>query len=648
MGPSRPGNAGLAEGSQSPDLPGGSSGGVQERDDALIVSGSRSRDRSPWPSSAQNQWGSREFLIVGSLAAVATVAAVTVLLRLWEADIRIPLHQGGDTNFCAMVVKAIKEQGWYFRNPSLGAPFEQQMYDFPIGGDNLQLFAMRLIAYLPFSYGTILNLYYIATYPLVAISAAIVLRWLGTSRWTSVVISCLFALLPYHFARNQSHLFLSGYYGVPLGGFLAFRTLRGWTFRDGYLVNDRGRDRGERRKRIALTVALCAIVGSASSYYAAFSVVMVAAASVAAGTRFRSKACATTGAVVASTIIVVMAANVLPNVWYRTQNGVNEEVAHREAAESEVYSLKIAQILVPTSHHRVDALARLGQRYGEFPLQSEGGPSLGTAGALGMLFLLGVAVLGGVGAIAPRSSLTRFQPLAFIVIVSVLLSTTGGISSLIALLVTPQFRGWNRISVFIAFASLAAVGLALDGLLWRASRREGRSARRLPAPRRWIAPVTLALVLVLGALDQTSTNIIPNYSAAAAEYKSDADFIAELERSLPARAMVFQLPIRPFPEVPPLFGLADYDHLRGYLHSQTLRWSYGGMKGREGAWHDALEVEPLPRVLEVVVNAGFAGIYVDRNGYPDQGAAIEKELLALEQGRMIASPNGRLFFYQFE
>src|SRR3712207_7344477 len=60
-----------------------------------------------------------------------------------------------------------------------------------------------------------------------------------------------------------------------------------------------------------------------------------------------------------------------------------------------------------------------------------------------------------------------------------LVGTTGGVSAILAWVVSPQIRGWNRLSIFIAFFALAAVALLLDALGRRSEERrvgkEGRS-----------------------------------------------------------------------------------------------------------------------------------------------------------------------------
>ena len=147
-------------------------------------------------------------------------------------------------------------------------------------------------------------------------------------------------------------------------------------------------------------------------------------------------------------------------------------------------------------------------------------------------------------------------------------------------------------------------------------------------------------------LDQTSKAFRPNYSALEAAYRSDGRLVSAIEERLPARAMVFQLPYHPFPETSGSERMADYDHMRGYLHSDDLRWSYGFMKGRSGDPSPALAGEPTEHMVRDVVAAGYAGIYVDRYGYADEGEKLERELAAATGRDPLVSPNGRPSFFE--
>jgi len=56
------------------------------------------------------------------------------------------------------------------------------------------------------------------------------------------------------------------------------------------------------------------------------------------------------------------------------------------------------------------------------------------------------------------TTVRKGQPIALAAGLAFLLGTRGGVSTLIACLVTPELRVWNPISIFIAFCSLLAIG----------------------------------------------------------------------------------------------------------------------------------------------------------------------------------------------
>jgi phosphoglycerol transferase len=127
---------------------------------------------------------------------------------------------------------------------------------------------------------------------------------------------------------------------------------------------------------------------------------------------------------------------------------------------------------------------------------------------------------------------------------------------------------------------------------------------------------------------------------------SDADFVKRIEAAVPVNAMIFQLPYMPFPENVPIYKLYDYDHLLGYLHSHTLRWSYAAIRGREtDAWLKDVSGKSGDQLVNALVFAGFSGIYVDRFGYGDRGASLDSQLRQSLGVMPITSSDGRLFFF---
>ena len=106
--------------------------------------------------------------------------------------------------------------------------------------------------------------------------------------------------------------------------------------------------------------------------------------------------------------------------------------------------------------------------------------------------------------------------------------------------------------------------------------------------------------------------------------------------------MIFQLPIMDFPESP-VPGLTPYEHLRPYLYSQHLRFSFGAVKGRpDSAWQETLADFYLKTAVAVIAKKGFAALYINRKGFPDQGEAFLGNLKELGLTTRIDSPAGDL------
>jgi phosphoglycerol transferase len=171
--------------------------------------------------------------------------------------------------------------------------------------------------------------------------------------------------------------------------------------------------------------------------------------------------------------------------------------------------------------------------------------------------------------------------------------------------------------------------------------RRTRTARN-----RTIFYVLLAVALIAGSLDQTSRWYIPNYAPTKAEFVSDATFVNHIEASMPVGSMIFQLPYVQFPEAPVSGKMFDYDHFRGYLHSKNLRWSYGTIKNRDtDKMQQIVASLPPEKLAQALAFEGFNGLYIDRFGYEDNGAAIEAEFSKILQAKPLNSPDGRLLFF---
>ncbi len=585
----------------------------------------------------RGSWSLRADALGAAAACALSMIGAALALRLWEADRIVPLTYDGDGLFNLVLVKGLLENGWFLTNPELGVPFGQELYDFAtINGDNTQWLIIKAIGLFTSTPAEAMNAFYFGSFPLMALTAFLALRLLAASRLVAVVIAVLFSLAPNHFLNGEGHLFLGAAWSVPLACWLVLAIAAGES-----LFERRARS-GPRllawaSRRTLAVLVVCVIIGSTSIYYGVFAVILMTTATLLAAARQRTWRSLASGTAVTVVVAATLLANLAPSVVYRIDHGANALVAQRVPQESELYALKFARLLMPIQDHRYEPLADLQFKYlTTAPLPGEGrGEALGAIAALGLVWLIAVVFMTLFG-VRLVQGLERHRHAAAAALVAFLVGTTGGVSALFSYVVTPQLRGWNRISIFISFLAFIAVALGLDAL------RRRFEARAWPA---LVPAVLLAGVLVLGWLDQTSPAVVPPYDAIKAQYRSDRNFVVAIERRLPRGAAVFQLPYLPFPETIPPGRMIDYDEFRGYVHSTDLGWSYGAMKGRPADWGGELADDPVDRVVPAVAAAGFAGIYVDRFGYGDSGVGLERAIARIARVTPIVSADNRLAFY---
>ena len=126
------------------------------------------------------------------LITLVTWVALTVVFRLWEAHLRVPFGYGGDGLVYTRDAKVIVQTGWIQTTPHLGAPFGQELYDFPISGDNGHYVIMRLMALFTSDWAVVLNGFLLLSFFTAGWSAYLVMRWLRCGRISSVVCTLLF------------------------------------------------------------------------------------------------------------------------------------------------------------------------------------------------------------------------------------------------------------------------------------------------------------------------------------------------------------------------------------------------------------------------------------------------------------------------
>jgi len=205
---------------------------------------------------------------------------------------------------------------------------------------------------------------------------------------------------------------------------------------------------------------------------------------------------------------------------------------------------------------------------------------------------------------------------SYTVLFAVLWATIGGFAAALSLLpMASTIRSTNRISIFIAFYSLCAIGALADSLL-----RRVRFLRGNPA----ILTATYVVVVAIALLDQCPETFNVPDPLVAARFNSDEQLGRYIDASLPPGSMIYNLPYAAFPEGL-VMSVGDYDEYRMYLHTHHVRYSYGAMRGRGvSAWEHRL-LSAGTGLAPALRQLGFAAILIDLN-YIEQSDTTRAQL----------------------
>lgn len=574
----------------------------------------------------------------GKLKIVAEYAGAVVLcllvlawvMQLWRADFRTPFTYFGDALLYSVATKGAIEEGWWLHNGSLGAPAGLDYAAYP-AIENAHFLLIKVISLFTADYPLTLNLFYLLTFPLTTLTSLYFFKHFKFSYGIALFGSLLFTFLPFHFFRSY-HLFLASYYPLPLMILVILWIYAGTPF----IVEPSGSRRWPKLRlgnhKAILSLAVCVFVGACGIYYPFFSCFFLLIAGILASLQRKAIYPMLTAFMLIAVMSAVVLINLLPLVNYQRTHG-SASLGSRSVADAEVMGLKVTQLLLPIGGHRITALGALKYRYNLGPLVNENDTaSLGLIGSIGFLILI-------FRLFYKKPDFPILDQLSVLNGSALLLGTIGGFGVLFALLVSAQIRAYNRISVFIAFFALVAVAVVLDAFYKSLKSRNMQFGYLL----------ILSLLVVVGVFDQTTTTFffVPEYDKIKTEYRSDSDFVNNIEASVPAGAMIFQLPYVPFPESPPVNKMTqDHEHFKGYLHSRALRWSYGVVNGeKDDLWQRAVVARPVAEFVAEISGAGFFGIYINRNGYADGGASVEAQLTAVLGMKPMTSGDGNLIFF---
>lgn len=551
-----------------------------------------------------------------SYAILITLVILGLFIIYHHADLNYPLaYSGGDEMGVFYLAKTIQNYGVSLENPDVGGTIGADLYDY-VYCDKLSFLMVKVISFFVTNPYMIVNIFYMLCYILVAISAYYVCRMLMYNYGISALVAVLYAFSPF-IQQRYAHLWLVPYFMLPLVCLTAIWIVKGEMFDE--------KSGKINKRRFIQSLFISFFSAFTGFYYAFFACVIFAMALIIriinSGKKINIKEFYPVANIF--TILIGVIVNVLPNIIYIIHHGPNAagELAIRNPGDAEFYALKLIQMVLPRANHRIGLFARLVEKYNSsYPLVNEN-----YTAALGIIATVGLVI----ALIKLLKDQEKDKTYSYFVIGLFLVGTIGGLGSCFSLVVYTPMRSYNRISLLIMFFCL----LTVASILKKYSKKVNMGAQC----------IIIACLMLIGFLDQTIT-----YSGQqTASIDSTREFVSKIEQRVNRDAYIFEMPYVDWPSG------GSYRMFAGYLESDSLRWSYGCMQGREEAkWQqEVLQLETEDMVSEIK-QAGYEGIYLDTVVYASQTDEDGlwrriSELNDVMQQAPLVSENGELYFWDF-
>ena len=536
----------------------------------------------------------------------------------FRMDIPLTCSGGDDTSFLSEV-KMMKEGGFRPQSSSLGAPYGT---DRSVMVSTYLKMDVSLLAWfyvkLTGSIGAAINLAYFTVLFLTAIISYLVLCSRKIRPAFAAAGGLTYAFLPYMFLRKRDFF---------------------------------------RYRRNLLAIFFAGLIASNGiGYYPFFSCIILLAAGLSKSLKDRrfsgfAAALKQTG-LIAGWMALFLSPFIRICLTEPERLGENA----RQIGDVEQFAMKLVRLFIPVFGSGIGRLDAKFAEYGAVQLanwSAEATEYIGLMGTIGFVILI-IVLLTGTVRTSPFYELVLLSELD---IVMILYGVIGGFSAFVFLFVTMSVRCTNRISVFIAFVCIYAFCFVMDRLCESAERKPYRTtapgSSRVRVSEGKSLPVLIGLYAAFFAITAAGLGIqIRGWSYSNEDFTESYElrdrYFRQIEEMLPDGAMVYELPYCAYPEGG-VAGQMNADmQFFGYLHTDTVRWSYGALQGEKADRLNAYLCTLPPRSLvRALCFSGFQGLYLNRLGYSSETdfEALTDELARELGTEAFVSEDGRMFFF---
>jgi hypothetical protein len=547
--------------------------------------------------------GKEKSAIFRDLAVVIVVIAAVFTCFYWRCIVnRLPLSYEGDA---FQVLMGIKGNAMGENHPftlrtfhQLNAPFVGSWCDYPF--EKILSWGAGLCSrYFGMATGTTLAVLLLQILAgLCFYGCGKVLRYGGP-----ILTACaiLFGLAPYAFLQNLQHLTLTAYWHLPL--LVLTLIWFGWPER----VNLSG------RRGLIVVCLIAFIAGNLNPYYLGPFLILLSLLLLGVLVEKNWEKVRDYVAIVCSAIVGFLIQNA-DTLIYALQHGKNHEALSRDLWWMVKFGLYLPDLIFPRAHQN-EFISKVSWSlyHSHVPPQLWGESQTVYIGIVSIL-ALAVMILAGIAWISARK-FERITPYFWLTFGLLFFALAGGVNYLLGSFGFLLLRATDRASILISCMALYYL------------------CEKFPKQIKGYQQALIALVLIsVGIWDQ-----LPRYPVweeavrqhSWQDYERDQVFFAALEQNLPKGSMVFELPVKDYPEMGSLNEMGDYEHFRPVLHTQNLRFSYGTIKGRgDTDWQKNVAAKNAAEMSRDLERYGFSSILINRKAYKDHGVELHQNLLS--------------------
>lgn len=593
----------------------------------------------------------KDILFCG-MTGVMAIVIFCIVIRIWNIDLKVPLHVDGDVAGILMNLKAVLREEKWGHFTGLGAPFYSNLYRAFLPGYQdgyIPNLIMCLITIFTNSMEYGINGYFIISSGLCAMCAYYMLRKSEVKRIYSFIGAIIYALIPGHFLRSEFHLYVGSCFSLPLIVVVAENVGKGKTCKDIFRDKDKlsfleVMKSNSREQNLGLL--FFALITFCTIYYGVFSLMLLTFCTVYCLFEKKKVRYIFYYFQYVVELFICVFVIYLPKILANKIDPLLETVdlTTRSVSDVEVYGGKFIQYIMPVSGHRIPLFSKVAYLYSaHFPLVNENSwASLGAIMSIG--FVIGILVcFFNKGILSEKIDLYGKMELFMFGV-----STVGGLGAVVGL-VYYNIRCYNRFSFLIG-----AVGIVISMKLlqwccdWIINHRMKKIWKQ-------IIPIMLCFgILLIAILDQTTVSMAYTQNAGktiATQYKNDSDFVKEIEAYEGSNANILVFPITAGSQI--VSGNTDegiqmyYNDQVLFLHSETSNWSIGSRAGEKGdRWLSWLQLHSTEEQIKIAAVVGFSGIAVYHAGYTEEKLNQLNTYLQEQIGNpIIENKNGTWSYY---